>query len=44
VRIEGSGDEALLRVVTWLAGRYPVSVVEPESVATLVRDLKARLR
>jgi predicted DNA-binding transcriptional regulator YafY len=44
VRIEGSGDDALLRVVTWLAGRYPVSVVEPASVATLVDDLKARLR
>ena len=24
VRVEGSSDDALLRVVTWLAGRYPV--------------------
>jgi hypothetical protein len=34
----------LLRVVTWLAARYPVAVVEPLSVATLVDDLKSRLR
>jgi len=44
VRIEGSSDDALLRVVTWLAGRYPVAVVEPESVVVLVEALKARLR
>ena len=43
VRIEGSSDDALLRVVTWLAGRHPVTVVEPPSVATLVTDLVARL-
>ena len=43
VRIEGSSDDALLRVVTWLAGRHPVTVVEPDSVATLVRDLRSRL-
>ncbi len=43
VRIEGSSDDALLRVVTWLAGRHPVTVVEPESVAALVRDLRSRL-
>ena len=44
VRIEGSSDDALVRVVTWLAGRHPVAVVEPESVATLVESLKTRLR
>jgi predicted DNA-binding transcriptional regulator YafY len=44
VRIEGPGDDALLRVVTWLASRYRVAVVEPESVATLVEALKGRLR
>jgi predicted DNA-binding transcriptional regulator YafY len=43
VRIDGSSDDALLRVVTWLAGRYPVTVVEPDSLATLVADLVARL-
>ncbi len=43
-RVEGSSDDALLRVVTWLAGRYPVAVVEPASVVALVDDLKARLR
>jgi len=43
-RVEGSSDEALLRVVTWLAARYPVAVVEPLSVATLVDELKFRLR
>ena len=43
VRIEGSSNEALLRVVTWLASRHPVRVVEPESVATLVDQLKSRL-
>jgi predicted DNA-binding transcriptional regulator YafY len=43
-RIEGSSDDALLRVVTWLASRYPVAVVEPASVVALVDDLKARLR
>jgi predicted DNA-binding transcriptional regulator YafY len=43
VRIEGSSDDALLRVVTWLAGRHPVTVVEPPSVAALVTDLVARL-
>jgi predicted DNA-binding transcriptional regulator YafY len=44
LRIERSSDDALLRVVTWLAGRYPVAVVEPDSVATLVDQLKTRLR
>ena len=44
VRVEGSSDDALLRVVTWLAGRYPVAVVEPASVVALVDALKARLR
>jgi predicted DNA-binding transcriptional regulator YafY len=44
VRVEGPGDDALLRVVTWLASRYRVAVVEPESVATLVEALKGRLR
>ncbi len=42
-RIEGGNDDALLRVVTWLAARYPVAVVEPESVATRVDGLIARL-
>jgi predicted DNA-binding transcriptional regulator YafY len=43
VRIEGGNDEALLRVVTWLGGRYPVRVVEPASLAALVTQLVARL-
>jgi len=43
VRIEGSGDDALLRVVTWLAVRYPVAVVEPASLVALIGDLKSRL-
>ena len=43
VRIEGPSDEALLRVVTWLAARHPVAVVEPPSVRTLVDDLRSRL-
>jgi predicted DNA-binding transcriptional regulator YafY len=44
VRIEGSSDDALVRVVTWLAGRHPVAVVEPPSVQSRVTDLVARLR
>src|SRR3954471_20543570 len=44
VRIEGSSEDALLRVITWLAGRHPVAVVEPESVAALVTELRTRLR
>jgi hypothetical protein len=44
VRVEGSSDDALLRVVTWLAGRYRVAVVEPPSVQALVDQLRARLR
>ena len=43
VRIEGSSDDALVRVVTWLAGRHPVAVVEPPSVAALVDQLRSRL-
>jgi len=43
VRVEGSSDDALVRVVTWLAGRYAVRVVEPDAVATRVDDLVARL-
>src|SRR5262249_35486741 len=43
VRIEGSNDDALLRVVTWLAGRHRVTVVEPQSVVALVADLTANL-
>lgn len=44
VRIEGSSDDALVRVVTWLAGHHPVAVVEPPSVVALVDDLRSRLR
>jgi hypothetical protein len=43
VRVEGASDDALLRVVTWLAGRHRVAVVEPESVAALIDQLKSRL-
>jgi predicted DNA-binding transcriptional regulator YafY len=43
VRVEGSSDAALVRVVTWLAATHVVEVVEPPSVASLVRDLAARL-
>jgi predicted DNA-binding transcriptional regulator YafY len=43
VRVEGSSDDALVRVVTWLAARHPVAVVEPQSVRALVDELKARL-
>jgi predicted DNA-binding transcriptional regulator YafY len=43
VRIDGSGDDALLRAVTWLASRHPVTVVEPESLAARARDLVANL-
>jgi hypothetical protein len=43
VRIEGSGDDALLRVVTWLAGRYPVAVVEPSSLAARVTEVVTHL-
>jgi predicted DNA-binding transcriptional regulator YafY len=43
VRIDGASDDALLRVITWLAGRYPVAVVEPASLAARIADLVARL-
>jgi predicted DNA-binding transcriptional regulator YafY len=43
VRIEGANEEALLRVVTWLAGHHPVAVVEPPSLATRVAELAAHL-
>jgi predicted DNA-binding transcriptional regulator YafY len=43
VRVEGSSDDALVRVVTWLAARHPVAVVEPPSVRALVDQLKSRL-
>jgi predicted DNA-binding transcriptional regulator YafY len=43
VRIEGGSDDALLRVVTWLAGRHPVTVVAPPSLAALVTELVGRL-
>jgi predicted DNA-binding transcriptional regulator YafY len=43
VRIGGGSDEQLVRVVTWLAGTYPVVVREPEELATRVTALVARL-
>ena len=43
VRIEGGSDDALLRVVTWLAARHAVAVVEPPSLAARVGELVARL-
>jgi predicted DNA-binding transcriptional regulator YafY len=43
VRVEGANDDALLRVVTWLASRYRVGVVEPESLAARVGELVTRL-
>jgi predicted DNA-binding transcriptional regulator YafY len=44
LRIEGANDDALLRIVTWIAARHSVTVVEPPSVVALVGDLRARLR
>ena len=44
VRIASGGDDALVRIVTWLAGSYPVVVLEPASVAARIDDLVARLR
>jgi predicted DNA-binding transcriptional regulator YafY len=44
VRIGSGSNEALLRVVTWLAGRYAVVVREPDELATRVEELVARLR
>jgi predicted DNA-binding transcriptional regulator YafY len=43
IRIEGGNDDALLRVVTGLAGRHPVAVIEPDSLATRVAEVAARL-
>jgi predicted DNA-binding transcriptional regulator YafY len=43
VRVEGSSDDALVRVVTWLAARHPVTVVDPPSVRALVDQLRSRL-
>src|SRR4051794_33859937 len=44
VRIGSGSNEALLRVVTWLAGRYAVVVREPDDLATRVDQLVTRLR
>jgi predicted DNA-binding transcriptional regulator YafY len=43
VRIEGTSDDALVRVITWLAGRHAVTVVEPAAVAACVDELVSRL-
>lgn len=43
VRIEGGNDDALLRVVTWLAAHHAVAVVEPPSLATRVDEVVAHL-
>jgi len=37
-------NEALLRVVTWLAGRYAVVVRAPDELAARVEELVVRLR
>jgi predicted DNA-binding transcriptional regulator YafY len=42
-RIEGGNDDALVRVVTWLAGRYSVAVLEPASVVARVDEVLARV-
>jgi predicted DNA-binding transcriptional regulator YafY len=44
VRIASGGDDQLVRIVTWLAGWFPVVVLEPASVGTRVDDLVSRLR
>ena len=43
VQVSGGSDEQLLRVVTWLAGTFPVVVREPEALAARVDELAARL-
>jgi predicted DNA-binding transcriptional regulator YafY len=44
VRIGSGSNEALLRVVTWLAGQYAVVVREPDELVVRVDELVARLR
>ncbi len=44
VRIGSGTNEALLRVVTWLAGEYAVVVREPDELAARVEQLVVRLR
>jgi hypothetical protein len=44
VRVGSGSNEALLRVVTWLAGRYAVVVREPDELAARVEQLVVRLR
>jgi predicted DNA-binding transcriptional regulator YafY len=44
VRVGSGSNEALLRVVTWLAGRYAVVVREPDELAVRVEQLVVRLR
>jgi predicted DNA-binding transcriptional regulator YafY len=44
VRIGSGSNEALLRVVTWLAGQYAVVVREPDELAARVDQLVTRLR
>ncbi len=44
VRVGSGSTDALVRVVTWLAGSYPVVVREPDELAAHVDELVARLR
>jgi predicted DNA-binding transcriptional regulator YafY len=44
VRVGSGSNEALLRIVTMLAGSFAVAVREPDELATRVHDLVARLR
>ena len=44
VRVGSGSNEALLRVVTWLAGQYAVIVREPDELAARVEQLVVRLR
>ncbi len=44
VRVGSGSNEALLRVVTWLAGRYAVVVRAPDELAARVEELVVRLR
>ena len=44
VRVGSGSNEALLRIVTWLAGRYAVVVREPDELAARVEQLVVRLR
>jgi predicted DNA-binding transcriptional regulator YafY len=44
VRVGSGSTDASVRVVTWLAGSFPVVVLEPEELAARVDQLVARLR